>query len=169
MGETATWLLSNTDIIFDTMFGFDLLQVVNKVTHEHGYSGSILDLVFVSLSITEYTLSAEKGISDHKLVHFRCSLPIQSTNKKAEIKIFKDFSCSNDNSNITHLKDTLDNFSDSDLNIRWNKFKRACNYCVDTFVPSVRKRIKRCNTWINRTIIHLKCIIKRLKKKGERH
>lgn len=41
----------------------------------------------------------------------------------------------------------------------------ARSYCLDTFVPDVRTRVGKTNPCINRSIIHLKRLLKRLERK----
>lgn len=64
------------------MLAYDLTQVVREVTREHGSGGSILDLVFISRVFTEYSVSVQKGLSDHKLISFCFSIFSQSPNKR---------------------------------------------------------------------------------------
>lgn len=52
------------------MFVYDIVQGVNKVTRVQSTSSSILYLVFISRWINDYTVTVERGISDHKRVCF---------------------------------------------------------------------------------------------------
>lgn len=47
------------------------------------------------------------------------------------------------------------------------KFKSVVAHCVESFVPTVRKRTKKHNLWITREIIHIKRRIKRLRKSNK--
>lgn len=100
--------------LVDIMLACDLQQVVRTITHEHGDGGSILDLVFLSSAFTEYELSLEPGVSDHKVVLLSCDFDKYVPNKPV-LKTIRDFTRADDQSVLDRLWELVDNISDTDL------------------------------------------------------
>lgn len=114
----SDWSRKNvTDLLdcplVDIMLACDLQQVVRTITHEHGDSGSIIDLVFVSNAFTEYELSFEPGVSDHKIVLLTCDFDKCVPNRPV-LKTIKDFTRADDQSVLDRLWELVDNISDTD-------------------------------------------------------
>lgn len=89
---------SHADKLCDIMLCHDLQQVVCKPTRVQGDSYSVLDLVFLSRSNENLSVSVERGLSDHSMVYV--SFPVRDMNKEPTTKTvsFKDFSHANDES-----------------------------------------------------------------------
>lgn len=166
---TLDWSSNMTSHLLDStlqdiMLTNDLAQVVHETTRESEGGGTTLDLVFVSRSITDYAVRVEDGISDHKLVHFSCTLG-NCVKNRPKSKTVKNFSQSNDNAILDELWWFVDNMQNDDAIDLWNKFKATIQTCIENFVPSRHIKTNRQNPWVDRNIIHLKRRIKRAKKK----
>ncbi|XP_042147393.1 uncharacterized protein LOC120836788, partial [Ixodes scapularis] len=154
------------EAMLDMTFKYDLLQVVEDFTRIQGNSASILDLVFVSGTISsESRCEVIPGISDHKAVLL--SLEDVSVNRKTKSKCYPNFSRADDVSIIDMLSFNLDDFVNStgDVNDLWNLFKVIVSECTDRFVPVIVKKQNKKNPWISRNALQLKRQLKRLKKK----
>lgn len=150
--------------LVDIMLACDLQQVVRTITHEHGDSGSIIDLVFVSNAFTEYELSLEPGVSDHKIVLLTCDFDKCVPNRPV-LKTIKDFTRADDQSVLDRLWELVDNISDTDPRTLWETFKKTVKDCIDKHVPLRRIKSRRKSPWIDRNVIHLKRRLKRARKK----
>lgn len=157
---------NNLNSILNMMLTHNLSQIVQEPTRVQGYSKSVLDLVFVPRELPEYTVEVAEGISDHLLVNVcLCIGACTQSDNPVKFRSFKDYSRADDASIIEHLETCFIDFNDDDLNTLWDRFKDMCNFCIDKFVPSKRKLIRRQTPWMTREIIHLKRKIKRLKKR----
>lgn len=143
----------------------NLHQVVNLPTRVHGSSSSMLDLVFVSKTIENFSVSIEHGMSDHRMVYYSCHLK-KCTAKKAKTVQVKDFTRARDESVLDYLDLHLSNFHGSNVVELWDKFKKICTYCIENFVPTKTKKTGNENPWITREVIHLKRKIKRLRRRN---
>lgn len=152
--------------IFNIMLRHDLQQVVRQPTRVHGCTSSLLDLIFVSRSISDYHVSIEQGISDHDLVY--CSFPVHIVCKKPVAKVcyVKDFSRAKDESVLDYLDFCLSSFRGSNADELWNKFKTLCTHCLENFVPNKIIKSRKASPWITREVLQLKRKVKRLKRGG---
>lgn len=76
----------------------------------------------------------------------------------------KNYEAADDSNIILRLQEALLSFYDDNVNTMWTKFKRCCQYCIDTFIPNKMKRIGGDNPWITRGMIHLKPRLKHYRK-----
>lgn len=58
----------SSDGLLELMFSHNLTQIVKDCTRITPTSQALLDLVFISSKVTDYAVSVEDGISDHKMV-----------------------------------------------------------------------------------------------------
>lgn len=70
------------EILFDIAFTHDLTQCVHGVTRVGPASESTLDLVFLDSRLTEYDVSINEGISDHKLVSVQIKQSLSTNNNR---------------------------------------------------------------------------------------
>lgn len=139
--------------------------MVTEPTRISTTSASILDLVFISRTLDNYSVSVEHGISDHELVAFSCYLdPLRSTHCKT-ITV-KDFSRARDESILDYLDFRLSSFGGHDTVQLWDEFKNICTHCIDNFIPNKTKRTYRATPWMTRDIVHIKRKVKRLRRQG---
>lgn len=77
--------VSCSEEFLDLAFSHNLTQVVKEHTRVQGESQSLIDLIFVSETLSRHThdCKTHPGISDHKMVHFEISL--EATLKKTEV------------------------------------------------------------------------------------
>lgn len=164
------------NVLADIMFTFNLTQVVTVPTRNQGSFASILDLFFVSDHFLKYPINVEtlEGLSDHKIVS--CCLQYPSAiHTKATTKRVPAFKRADDAAIMTYLALEFSNFLDlysnehSTVNMIWSTFSNIVRHCIDNFVPTVTKSIKKHNPWITRDIIHMKRKLKRLRKAQKVH
>lgn len=157
----------SADVLLELMFSHSLTQIVKDYTRITPPSLSLLDLVFILNKVTDYTISFEDGISDHKMVVVDVFC---STSFRAKHHV-KDYGHADDTAIIDFLEISFDEFQNrpklESLEQLWTRFKEIIWYCLDNCVPTCVKKAKRRNPWITRTIIQIKCKIKRLHKKNK--
>lgn len=160
-------LSTHVSYLCDIMLSHDMHQIVTQPTRVHGSSNSILDLVFVSRIIDNFTVNVIQGISDHFIVDFSCTVQnLQSPRPRAKPIFVKNFSRAQDESVLDHLDLCLSRFHGSDAAELWDKFKNMCLYCLDNFIPNKVKRVRKTTPWITREILHMKRKLKRLKRRA---
>lgn len=117
---------ADLDIILDSILFCGLKLVVEERSRVHRESCSILDLIFLSTSFTDYSIEVQNGISDHKFIYLNCYLTTPHINEKKEVCYVKDYARTNNESLLDYLELALDSFNDSNVEILWNKFKSLC-------------------------------------------
>lgn len=153
--------------IFDIVFTFDLLQMVNNFTRVQGAVCSILDLFFVSGAIRNaITCEVTNGISDHKAVLL--SLSNVYPDHKNGVHLFPNFSRADDESILDMLAFYFDDFRNSTCNVNdlWLSFRGIVSECIQRFVPTIAKSSVHRNPWISRETLRLQRRLKRLKVKA---
>lgn len=152
------------NIVFNTMLRYNLKQVVCEPTRVQGTCSSILDLVFLSQDFSECFVCVEEGLSDHRLVSI--SLPVvQMAQSYSSVLSYKDYSHADDVSIIEHMENCLVDCTMTDACSLWNRFKVMCHYCINRFIPTKNKKVRKHTPWMTRDVIHIKRKVKRLKKK----
>lgn len=153
-----------SESLLELAFSRGLRQVVTEPTRVTGTSCSLLDLLFVSNDFDDCNVFVHDGISDHKMVFFKCNMSVCHANP-AQVKMYYDFERANDESVVDHLEQYFDGFDQmTDVNEMWLRFRSAVNHCIINFIPQKQKKIKRQNPWITREILHAKRKLKRLRK-----
>lgn len=158
----------NGEELIDIAFSLDLAQVVNNSTRVQGDHVSILDLVFVTSSLTDadFTCDVVQGISAHKavVVISHCSWW-----KSYKISTYRDFTCADDISVADELASNFDNFlgfvCSGDVEQAWDFFQNLVLFCLENCIPM---RVKEHNTrypWLTREIVTLKRKFNRLRKR----
>lgn len=66
----------DANVLFDMMFDHNLVQVVREPTRHGTGVDSLLDLVFLERSFSDYRVSVEPGLSDHDIVAVYFSLNV---------------------------------------------------------------------------------------------
>lgn len=170
--QTMQYHSLSAETLIDTMFRFNLSQIVDKPTRVQGQCANILDLVFLSdhFPPEKTILEILDGLSDHKLIF--CSVPLKNVQTPVKTSItYPDFSSADDSSILNHLIIELDAFRDlsdttsTDIDALWRKFKTIVFQCIKNHVPTKTKKTKQHNPWITRDIIHSKRKVKRLRKR----
>lgn len=154
----------HSDILSDIMLTHNLNQVVLEPTRICGTARSVLDLVFLDRSFSDYSFHVSDGISDHKVVVTNVFLEPKKRLAGVKHTDVKDYSRARDESVLDYLDIAYKSFQGNDVRHLWEMFKEHCKFCLKSFIPDKKKRTKRVNPWINRDIIHLKRRIKRIKK-----
>lgn len=149
--------------VLDLLMCCNLEQVVRQPTRVQGSSSSILDLVFLSRCMTDFSVTIEPGLSDHYMVKCVCHFLTKKSAPSKTVAV-KDYLHAADESVLDFLDINLSNFGGSDVSELWETFKRLCLYCIDHFVPNKMKRIAKKNPWITRDILHQKRKLKRLRR-----
>lgn len=152
--------------LFDMIFSFDLRQVVEEFTRIQGNCCSILDLLFLSGSLTgQAKCEVLPGISDHSAVLL--TLSSVSMAKSVDVTSVPNFSRADDVAILDMLSFSFDSFQDSsaDIHTLWNQFKDLVNDCTQRFVPCLLKKGKGKSPWISRDTLQLKRRLKGLKTK----
>lgn len=129
--------------MIDIAFSFDLMQIVDEFTRIQANSCSILDLFFISGSISaQASCSVLPGISDHQAVILTLSDVVLKKNCKRVS--FPNFSRADDTSILDLLSFEFDSFSSctTDIHYLWKRFKDIINECIDRFVPRIVKKSK---------------------------
>lgn len=150
--------------MLDIVFTFDLLQVVNNFTRIQENSKSILDLFFVSGTITnDITCDVLSGISDHEAVLLSLNDLRFSTCNNTQF--YPNFSRADDASIIDSLAFQFDEFKANDCNVNsmWLLFRDIVFECIQHFVPTIAKKTQCRNPWITRDTLRLQRKLKRLK------
>lgn len=156
----------DANVLFDMMLGHNLVQVVREPTRHGTGLGSLLDLVFLDRSFSNYHVSVEPGLSDHDIVAVYFSLNVKHTPDTHPPVIVKDFARADDISITEYLESCFCEFRASDVLELWTKFKVMCLFCIDQFIPNKRVKPTKHTPWMNRRTIQLKRKAKRLRKKG---
>lgn len=158
----------SSDALLSIALAYDLRQIVQDYTRIQGNSCSCLDLVLASLRLNRFSCVTLPGVSDHKMVFATFDSCVQQSKRSPQYKIVRDYSNSDDVGILDYLESSLygfcDNSSRSDVNTLWCTFKSIVTHCVDTYVPTRRKMIRKSNPWVTREIIHLKRKLKRIRK-----
>lgn len=159
---------THCDALLDMVFGKDLAQIVNESTRIDATTHSILDLVFMDSIMTDYSVSVNEGLSDHKLVQVcvKNVLPAKSPRETIHVK---NFAAADIVSILDYLEIQLETFDGAgDVNTLWDKFKDIVDFCMHKYISIKVKNVKRLNPWVNREIIHLKRKLKRRRKRKRR-
>lgn len=67
-------------------------------------ASSLLDLVFVDRSITDYHVSVEKGFSNHLLIFVSFPLLVRHVRHLSRLKTVKKFMRANDGASLNYLE-----------------------------------------------------------------
>lgn len=155
----------HSETLINIAFSCGLTQVVTATTRITATARHILDLLFVSSTITCDSADVMNGLSDHKLVFATFSFQ-KCSDKSKPVIVVKDFNRADDESILDYLEMKLDGFSaDENVNVLWCKFKQVCLHCIAMFVPDKIKK-KKQNPWVTRQIIHMKRKLKRMRRSG---
>lgn len=155
----------NNEHLRDIILMHNLQQVVTEPTRISAASASILDLIFISQTFQEFSVSVEQGISDHELVAFSCTIDLPKSTSCKTVSV-KDYSRANDVSVLDYLDDSLSAFGGHDAAKLWDEFKNICMHCIDNFIPSRTKKTSKPTPWMTREIVHAKRKVKRLRRRG---
>lgn len=102
--------ISSSEKLLQIMISHNLKQIVKENTRVTPESRSLLDLVFLSNKIGDYTVSVEDGLSDHKMVLVRI-VTSASTRPQPSIPVqVKDYSRADDTSILDFLELSFDQF-----------------------------------------------------------
>lgn len=105
----------HADLLLDTIFSYDLKQLVQSPTRVTANSSSTLDLIFVSCEVEKFGFSVDilPGIADHKVVIFRSSLTrITDPVERKTSQTILDFNNAQDESILDFLEQKFDMFTD---------------------------------------------------------
>lgn len=95
--------VTSCEKLLDIAFQYCLNQIVQEYTRITEHSKTLLDLVFLSDNISDYSTAVNEGISDHEMV----SLSIMLNHRKKQCptkKLIKDFQRANDVAILDHLE-----------------------------------------------------------------
>lgn len=135
----------HSELLLDTVFSFNLTQLVRTPTRLTPGTSSILNLIFVSEAILGYnnTIEIQPGISDHELVLFHSNmLCIRST---PVIRKYLEFNAAPDESILDLLELEFDKFHSEynntvpSVDALWTRFKNIVHKCI-TYVPIKKKK-----------------------------
>lgn len=115
----------------DIAFGNGLVQIVNENAICGITDGSLLGLIFLDGHASDYSVSVEDGLSDHKLVLCMRNVLPQRNERQLHIYVW-DFSRADDVSILDYLELSLCAF-DRGMNVNslWLQFKSILNYCLE--------------------------------------
>lgn len=120
--------VASAESLLLTAFSFSLSKLIFCATRIVDSCSSILDLVFVSSSLEDCTISVENGISDHKIIRISCPITLYRTTETVRATYFRE--CAYDDAILAHLEFS---FSDSEKikNVMklWSCFKDMPRYC----------------------------------------
>lgn len=160
---------TSSEKLFEIMISHNLTQIVQQATRVTSGSQSLLDLVFLSGTMEDFSVTVEDGISDHKLISVEI-LCGTKPGKRPFVRVpVSDYGRADDTSILDFLETAFDDFkqaSDSEpVDCLWQKLKSIINSCIERFVPIRLKKTRKTNPWITRDVIHTKRKIKRLRKR----
>lgn len=112
--------IPNGEKMLEIMFNHNLTQIVKDCTRITDRSQSLLDLVFISDSISEYEVSVNEGISDHKMVVFSTPLPHHGPCRASMPITVKDFARADDTSILDYLETSLETFQQLSTTDYWS-------------------------------------------------
>lgn len=162
---------SSAEILLEILISHNLRQIVNEETRVTPESRSLLDLLFISQRVGDYTISVEEGISDHKMIAMDILHSIGNRKRPFVPIPIKDYVQADDTSVIDFLECSFSQFQLAcdceSVEELWQRFKGVINHCVNRFIPTRFKKTKQQNPWINRKIIHMKRKINRLRKRKD--
>lgn len=108
--------------LLDIMLSFNLNKVVHEYTRITSTAHSLLDLVFLSNNIEEYSCSIEEGISDHKMIVVSFTASITSYKKNANTITTKDYNNADDTAVVDLLElsfSLFEQYENEKKNNRW--------------------------------------------------
>lgn len=151
------------------MFSYNLNQIVKDFTRVTPKSQSVLDLIFISVGVANYTVSVDEGLSDHKMVCLNIPMSARVFKKPYDLVHVKDYGRADDTSILDVLENRFDEFQvashHESVEELWQRLKGIIKHCIDKFVPTRTKKSNQKNPWITRDIIHLKRKLARLRKR----
>lgn len=118
---------ASSEKLFEIMISHNLTQIVQQDTRVTSGSQSLLDLVFLSGTMEDFSVSVEEGISDHKLISVEI-LCGTKPRKRPFVRVpVSDYSRADDTSILDFLESAFDDFkqaSESEpVDCLWQKFK----------------------------------------------
>lgn len=138
-------LPGNTEVLsgeklLKILFSHNLTQIVKEATRITAETQSILDLVFLSSQLEEYTVTVEEGTSDHRLVVVNITTEKSGRPKSVSRVTVKNYAEADDTSILDFLEVAFNEFQSASENesveTLWNRFKTIVDTCVRRFVPS---------------------------------
>lgn len=99
--------VNSTNKLMQIMFSHNLNQIVKEFTRVTAKSQSVLDLIFISGGVADYTVSIDEGLSDHKMVCLNIPVSARASGKPYELVHVKDYGRADDTSTLDVLESRL--------------------------------------------------------------
>lgn len=113
----------NAEPLLLTAFTFSLNQLVSEATRISS-SSSVIDLAFVSSSLSDCSVSVKDGMSDHKLLVLACPISGSRSPVKPSDTFIRDYMHADDDAVLSDIESLFPYFSEiRDINELWSRFK----------------------------------------------